>query len=353
MYFFMHRSDNKVISSELAEYELESQQDTGFLGTSSSKLTDYRLINSYSEYLEAVNKADSWSADNPALEERAEKVKQALNGGKYDREYFEDYSLLLVEDLIFRSAVYDSTLNDVCIRKKELNVNLTVIADGNVSGGQAELFFITLLKKDIENINKINIVFNPLKNSRRGVAYKPIIYLYPTEETEVNVILKNADKLTCSYPTYNSGWRVTAKPNGDLKELNTNKNLYALYYESENTYGYKTENDGFVIKGEDSARFLEEKLKILGLTDREAEEFIIYWLPKLEANKYNYVRFATEGEINANMPLEISPKPDTLIRVLMTFKGLERPVCVKEQELSTPNRTGFVAVEWGGTEIEK
>ena len=41
----------------------------------------------------------------------------------------------------------------------------------------------------------------------------------------------------------------------------------------------------------------EEKLAILGLNEREAEEFIIYWLPKLESNKYNYIRFATEEEI--------------------------------------------------------
>ena len=36
----------------------------------------------------------------------------------------------------------------------------------------------------------------------------------------------------------------------------------------------------------------------------------------------------------------------------MTFKGLESPIDVQEQKLKTPNRTGFVAVEWGGTEIK-
>ena len=94
--------------------------------------------------------------------------------------------------------------------------------------------------------------------------------------------------------------------------------------------------------------FLEEKLAILGLTERETEEFIIYWLPKLEANKYIYIKFATTDEINTNMPLEISSSPDTVIRVLMTFKGLESPINVKEQQLETPNRIGFVAVELGG-----
>ena len=51
------------------------------------------------------------------------------------------------------------------------------------------------------------------------------------------------------------------------------------------------------------------------------------------------------------MPLEVSPNPDSIIRVLMTYKGLKSPINVKEQVLETPNRDGFVLVEWGGTEI--
>lgn len=181
---------------------------------------------------------------------------------------------------------------------------------------------------------------------------KPIIYLYPTEETETSVKLLNAEKITCSYPKYIDEWNVLAKTNGDLIDLNTGRNLYSLYYESESVEKFSVSQEGFVVKGEDSAKFLEEKLEILGLTEREVEEFIIYWLPKLESNKYNYIRFATNEEINNNMPLEINPNPDTVIRVLMTFKGLENPIDVEEQKLITPERKGFVAVEWGGTEIK-
>ena len=52
------------------------------------------------------------------------------------------------------------------------------------------------------------------------------------------------------------------------------------------------------------------------------------------------------------MPLEINPNPDSLIRVWMTFKGLDNPIEVQEQKLESPDRTGFVVVEWGGTEIK-
>lgn len=181
---------------------------------------------------------------------------------------------------------------------------------------------------------------------------KPIIYLYPEEEKEVSVKLGYKDKITVSYPEYVSGWRVLAKENGDLIDLDTNRKLYSLYYEGKAVYNFKIEKDGFVVKCEDTIKFLEDKLSILGLSDREMEEFIIYWLPILQKNKYNYMRFATIDEINANMPLEIMPKPDTLIRIMMTFKGLKAPIDVLEQQLVTPERDGFVAVEWGGTEIK-
>ncbi len=181
---------------------------------------------------------------------------------------------------------------------------------------------------------------------------KPIIYLYPTEETEVSVKLLKNNNITSSYPKYIDGWNVIAKPNGDLTYIENGKELYSLYYECEDKYEYKVEKDGFIVKGENSAQFLEEKLAILGLTEREAEEFIIYWLPKLESNNYNYIRFATQAEINENMPIEITPEPDTFIRIIMTYKPLTEAIEVEEQHLEKNERKGYVAVEWGGSEIK-
>ena len=152
-------------------------------------------------------------------------------------------------------------------------------------------------------------------------------------------------------PKYKDEWSVIANPDGSLKDIKTGKNLYSLYWEGIGTANINMQ-EGFIVEGKDSAEFLEEKLAILGLTEREAEEFIIYWLPKLESNKYNYIRFESMEEINEYMPLEFSVKPDTLIRVLMQFKGLDEPIQVEEQKLETTERNGFVAVEWGGSEIK-
>lgn len=186
-----------------------------------------------------------------------------------------------------------------------------------------------------------------------GSVDKPIIYLYPEEEINVNVKLGNFNALTCTYPKYNSneGWNVIAKPNGDLLDISNGRKLYALYWEGKADNRAEKE-EGFIVKGEDSAKFLEEKLEILGLNEKESEEFIIYWLPKLEASNYNYIRFLSEEEIEKNMPLLVNPKPDTVIRIVMEFKGLEEYKEIKEQNLMPKVRNGFTVVEWGGTEIK-
>ncbi len=59
---------------------------------------------------------------------------------------------------------------------------------------------------------------NPFKEEVR--TEKPVIYLYPTEETEVSVKLNLDGDLTCTYPAYNNGWSVTATPDGTLTDTN-------------------------------------------------------------------------------------------------------------------------------------
>ncbi|MDR2524463.1 MAG: hypothetical protein LBC95_02925 [Candidatus Nomurabacteria bacterium] len=180
---------------------------------------------------------------------------------------------------------------------------------------------------------------------------KPIIYLYPTEPTEITVQTSHPENFTAEYPRYVNGWRVKAEPDGSLVDLNTGQELYALYYESKNIVPARVTSDGFVVKGLDTSQFLEEKLTVLGLNARETEEFIIYWLPQMEKNQYNYIRFQTIDEINQNMRLDITPRPDTLIRVLMAWRPLDAPIAVTEQRLEPATRNGYTAVEWGGVII--
>lgn len=191
----------------------------------------------------------------------------------------------------------------------------------------------------------INLILEIPKNFT-----KPIIYIYPKEKTKVKIKVKNKEKLTCTYPKYEDGWEVEANPNGDLVDLKTNRKLYALYWEGIGKPKYNLK-EGFIVEGNNVAKFLEEKLELLGLNEREAEEFIVYWLPKLECNKYNYIRFSLTEEVNEYMPLEITPKPDTLIRILIQYKPLAFKINVNEQILPKQERKGYTIVEWGGTKI--
>ena len=181
-----------------------------------------------------------------------------------------------------------------------------------------------------------------------GVAYKPVIYLYPQRETKVNVKLDYSGELTCTYPEYNGGWTVTASPGGTLTD-NKGQTYNYLYWEGKSQTKYDM-SKGFCVKGEDTGEFLETALNKLGLNRREANEFIVFWLPLMQDNKYNLISFQTDS-YTESAKLYITPKPDTLIRVFMAYKPLEEYTEIEEQILSSPERTGFTAVEWGGGKV--
>ena len=183
-----------------------------------------------------------------------------------------------------------------------------------------------------------------------AVPEKPVLYLYPEEEMEVTVTLDFDGTLTSTYPAYGDGWTVTARPDGTLTNPATGRVYYCLFWEgiTEAEYDFSA---GFCVAGEDTAAFLEDALDRLGLTEREADEFIIYWLPKLEGNPYNLLSFQTEAYTDS-AGLTIDPAPDTLIRVFLAWKGLDAPVEVEPQTLTAQARTGFTAVEWGGAEVD-
>ena len=181
------------------------------------------------------------------------------------------------------------------------------------------------------------------------MAYKPVIYLYPEKETEVSVKLTLDGELICTYPAYESGWDITAYPDGTLSDAKGQSYNY-LYWEGEISADWDF-TEGFCIPGKDTALFLEDALEKMGLTRREANEFIIYWLPLMEQNPYNIISFQTDMYTEAAQ-LEVVPTPDTMIRVFMTWQASDRHVVLTEQELNRPDRSGFTVVEWGGTELK-
>ena len=88
--------------------------------------------------------------------------------------------------------------------------------------------------------------------------------------------MSNPENIVCSYPAYDNGWNVLAQKDGTLRLLNSGRELYSLYWEGKNKEANLDMSERFVVKGKDIANFLEEKLEMLGLNERETEEFVIY-----------------------------------------------------------------------------
>ena len=78
---------------------------------------------------------------------------------------------------------------------------------------------------------------------------------------------------------------------------------------------------GYVVEGKDTADFLREKLLEIGLYTENAK-------------------------------LNITPNPDSMLRVFMAYKKLEEPIEIEEPVIEPFERKGFTVIEWGGAFVE-
>ena len=161
----------------------------------------------------------------------------------------------------------------------------------------------------------------PPADSRRSALPNPSSTSIQSRN-DVSVSLDYAGTLTATYPAYEDGWRVTAEPDGTLYDKNGNEYSY-LFWEGEDKTDYDF-SKGFCVAGADTADFLREKLAEIGLTPREYNEFIVYWLPKMQDNPYNLISFQSEAYTDA-AKLDIDPTPDSVLRVFMAWKPLSKP----------------------------
>ena len=183
-------------------------------------------------------------------------------------------------------------------------------------------------------------------------ADKPVIYLYPENETDVHVELELTEaELSTTYPKYNNGWDVTASPDGTLLNKADGTHHKYLFWDAANCRTRYDLSEGFCVAGSDTESFLKEKLTYMGLTEEEMNEFIVYWLPRMEHNKYNLISFQGDAYTNS-AKLNITPTPDSLLRIFMTYVPLEEAAEIQPQQLDTFERNGFTVVEWGGSEIK-
>ncbi|MBP1544485.1 MAG: hypothetical protein J6A16_10355 [Oscillospiraceae bacterium] len=68
----------------------------------------------------------------------------------------------------------------------------------------------------------------------------------------------------------------------------------------------------------------------------------------MESSPYNIIRFHAE-DYTDNAILDISPCPDTVIRVYMSITPCDVFTSIAPQQLeAAAERNGFTVVEWGG-----
>jgi hypothetical protein len=173
-------------------------------------------------------------------------------------------------------------------------------------------------------------------------ARKPAIYLYPTEDSFVNVQLKIKGLMTKDVPNYNDGWDVFVTKEGLIEE----KYDY-LFYEAL-LRNVELPESGWVVKYENLNEWFEINLKKLGLNNKEKGQFMEYWIKELPKSNFYEIKLLEEKFLNENMALNISPKPDTTIRLIFNFKPLRKELELLEPNIVTPERKGFTVVEWGG-----
>lgn len=183
-----------------------------------------------------------------------------------------------------------------------------------------------------------------------GGREKPVIYLYPVRTTDVSVRVSLANgRFTQCIPEGNGEWNVTARPDGKLTDKATGESYDYIFWESTDDTEYDW-SQGYVVKGCESEAFLLKTLPQIGLNTKEYTEFIDYWLPRLEKNKYNLITFQTNCYTDS-VKMDISPEPDSVLRVFMAFKKIDGPVSVESPKIEPFERKGFTVVEWGGAEV--
>ena len=331
----------------LSEYQIEIDTKNYEVNLSEGYArSDEGQVQLTAEQVQTLREIITWAKDKAVNRREIDFDGFWLNketAQKYDNNIFSDIRIAK----IYKNCFFANT---VIPMPYEIKLNGTLSDEWCVGDKVKVTYENTYYDDDLKRAEADMLTIEPSDfEPDEFVAYKPVIYLYPETETEVAVELSLNGELTCTYPKYNNGWRVTAKPDGTLTD-ETGKEYNYLYWEGETNEEFDF-SEGFCVKGEDTAEFLETALESLGLNRREANEFIVYWLPLMETNPYNIIAFQDEV-YTATAKLEVTPTPDTVIRVFMAYTPSDTFVEISPQNLTSPTRTGFTVVEWGGTKIE-
>ncbi|MFH1631845.1 MAG: hypothetical protein ABIA47_02360 [bacterium] len=177
---------------------------------------------------------------------------------------------------------------------------------------------------------------------------KPVIYLYPESKTRIDVQLAPQGGFSVTEPEYGDGWSVIAYPDGNLKNLADGENYPYLFWEGRGDLYSEPENYWVVPQGA-VPKFLTKTLARLGLNGQETNDFMEFWVPRMQEADWYKIGFHGTEVMDAIAPMSLSVEPDTVIRILMDYSELDAPILSNPPfVLPAPEREGFTVIEWGG-----
>ena len=266
-----------------------------------------------------------------------------------------DSSLVILVDEYKNTCNIDKEISSVVYKSNRLNIWSNTLTSSEESVNSVYAFTYVLLnsskkKPTIKYTDKVSESDDFIDDV---ITLKPIIYFYPTQEMDLEIKYYDPNRLLTTYPKYEDGWNIHLKENGLFTNNNSdsNREYYGLYFDEINEYKCDFD-EGFYVNKDNAIEFLEEKLDYLGYNNKEADEFIMYWLPILENNVHSLVYFEQTEERNNECPLSFSVSPDSILRTIIHIKKVDKETSIKEQQLYSFNRFGFSVVEWGGSIIK-
>ena len=178
------------------------------------------------------------------------------------------------------------------------------------------------------------------------IAYKPNIYLYPKIATKMDVFLcfPQGGCITESDPEYPCEWNnIRVKPSGKI-----NNEYDYLFYEAALPDKWQYD-EGWSVMINDLETFFRKNLTEYGFIENEINDFINYWIPKLQDHPYYNIYPQYTDKVNELVTLHISKEPKSVMRMFYVIKPTMnmKPTEMPEPVIPEFDAAGFVAREWG------
>ena len=191
---------------------------------------------------------------------------------------------------------------------------------------------------------------------------KPLVYIYGKDTENMSLKLNTIKdweftKLIPEFQEKNT-WNFSTKNN----KVHFGNQSYDYLYYAIKVPEYTHNQNGWIIEWSQAEEFFEDKLDYIWFNNQEKKDFIEYWKSKYEKNKYYFISFKFNTQLDKFVKLEFSHTPDSIFRVLLdSYEIIDKNAIASEfwyentwekfdrQLLEKYSRSWkFDVFEWGG-----